>query len=100
MTEEPILSRDEVDALLQSIRPAEGVQPRELVEGKVDLVVRLSAATLARDVLALPPGSTLVLDAGAEGECWIEWEGKPIARGKGVRVGDRWEVTLTSVILP
>ena len=72
-----------------------------LLDIPLEVTVEIGRAKVAlRDLLALCPGSVVELSKLAHEPFEVLVNGKPIARGEAVMVGDKFGVRLTDVISP
>lgn len=68
----------------------------EHVTVKLEVVVG-RATTTVRDLFAYEPGDTVTLDAGLDEPVLLQVDGKTVARGHLVAVGDRFGLRITEV---
>ena len=72
-----------------------------LLDIPLEVTVEIGRAKVAlRDLIALVPGSVVELAKLAHEPFEVLVNGKPIARGEAVMVGDKFGVRLTDVISP
>ena len=69
----------------------------ENVEVEISVVLGRTEMSI-RDLLQIGRGAVIDLDTGHEEECWIYANGKPIARGAVVMVGEKVGVSITRMI--
>jgi flagellar motor switch protein FliN/FliY len=81
--------------------PDGGAELERLFDVPVELAVEIGRTHMTiRETLALGPGSIVTLNRLAGEPVDLLVNGKPIARGEAVMVGDKFGVRLTDVISP
>jgi flagellar motor switch protein FliN/FliY len=85
-------------SLLESMAPA---YSRNLLKIEVPLTVTLAAKKQPiRQIVNLGPGSIIQFNKSCEEMLEVELAGRIVAVGEAVKVGDKFGVRLTSIVLP